>query len=135
MDEAKRQLIHNWLTRAKSDLTAAQTLYDHAQLDTAIYHCQQTGEKVIKAFLIFCDEPLHRTHDVESLILIANSYDDQFVAWHFAGSLLTPYATAYRYPAEPFQLQPTQQEFEHILLTVKALYEFVLSRLPADTHP
>lgn len=135
MDEAKKQLIQNWLTRAKSDLRAAQILSANAQLDTAIYHCQQAGEKAVKAFLVFCDEPLHRTHDVESLILIANGYNAQFLSWQSTGSLLTPYATAYRYPAEPFYGQPTQQEFDDAFITVDALFAFVLSVLPADTHP
>ncbi len=135
MDKAKQQLVQNWLIRARSDLEAAAVLAANAQLDTAVYHCQQSGEKAVKAFLVFCDEPLHRTHDVESLILIASCYDAHFADWQATGSLLTPYATAYRYPSEPFQAQPSPQEFDDALNAAQNLYAFVLASLPVGTHP
>ena len=36
-------------------------------LDTAIYHCQQAAEKVIKGWLQSQDDPFPKTHDVEVL--------------------------------------------------------------------
>ena len=36
-------------------------------LDTAVYHCQQAGEKAVKAFLTFHDCEFERIHDVERL--------------------------------------------------------------------
>jgi HEPN domain-containing protein len=57
MDEAKRELVQSWLTKAQHDLAAARKLSDEpdSYLDTAIYHCQQAAEKVIKGFLVFHD--------------------------------------------------------------------------------
>ena len=54
MDNTRRALLRSWLTKAASDLKSARVLgsVDDAPLDTAIYHCQQTAEKAVKAFLV-----------------------------------------------------------------------------------
>jgi len=47
-------LLRSWLTKAASDLRGTRILgsADDAPLDTAIFHCQQTAEKAVKAFLV-----------------------------------------------------------------------------------
>ena len=59
MDEADLELVRDWLTRAHQDLRAALILAaaEDAPLDVAIYHCQQAGEKAVKAYLQWRDEP------------------------------------------------------------------------------
>ena len=45
-----------WLEFANADLETASFLYDKQyprQLEIICYHCQQAGEKAIKAFYIF----------------------------------------------------------------------------------
>jgi HEPN domain-containing protein len=46
--------IKAWLNKASSDLLAPQILVEHSThaLGPAAFHCQQTAEKVLKAFLI-----------------------------------------------------------------------------------
>jgi HEPN domain-containing protein len=58
MDEAKRELVQNWLTKAQRDLAAARKFSTEPDpyLDTAIYHCQQAAEKAVKGFLVFHDQ-------------------------------------------------------------------------------
>lgn len=67
MDEAARELVRNWLTRASHDLQAARTLAAGKEplLDTAIYHCQQAAEKAVKGWLQSQDNPFPKTHDIE----------------------------------------------------------------------
>ena len=50
MDEAKRDLVRSWLTKAQHDLASSRKLSADPDpyLDTAIYHCQQAAEKVVK---------------------------------------------------------------------------------------
>ncbi len=45
MDEAKRDLVRAWLTKARRDLLSARVLAAGSEpiLDTAVYHCQQAG--------------------------------------------------------------------------------------------
>jgi HEPN domain-containing protein len=69
-DEAKLELVRDWLSRASRDLAAARALaaLDPPLLDAAIYHCQQTAEKAVKAWLQFQDDAFAKTHDIEDLV-------------------------------------------------------------------
>ena len=135
MNETKRQLIESWLTKARNDLTSAQVLGTNPVplLDTGIYHCQQAAEKAIKGYLVFADEHFPRTHDLETLINLAIPHEGSFVGWIDVARQLTPYATLYRYPGPV--ANPNRHQFDQALLQATQLYHFVLSLLPAETHP
>ena len=62
--------IKAWLDKASSDLLAAQILIEHSALalGPAAFHCQQTAEKVFKAFLIFKAVPFARVHNLVYLL-------------------------------------------------------------------
>jgi len=135
MNEAKQELVKNWLIKAKHDLAAARKLSSEPEpnLDTAIYHCQQGGEKAIKGFLVFHDQRFDKTHEIETLILLATKFAPSLKDWLDAGERLTHYATAYRYPGE--SLEPSREEFQHALKSSEDFYSFILSLLPSDVHP
>ena len=73
MDKADLGLVRDWLTRAHHDLRASRILAaaEDAPLDVAIYHCQQAGEKALKAFLQWRDEPFTKTHNLRALVIQA----------------------------------------------------------------
>jgi hypothetical protein len=100
MNEPKRQLVQAWLTKARRDLTSAHVLAAQVEplLDTAVYHCQQAGEKAVKAFLTFNDCEFERIHDVERLVHLAISYESRFGAFVSDARLLTPYARFFAIP-------------------------------------
>ena len=100
MDDAKRELVKAWLIKAQHDSAAAHKLAaePNAYLDAAIYHCQQTAEKAIKAFLVFHDQRFEKTHDLKILAGLAQPFEVQFASWLNAAILLTPYVTTFRYP-------------------------------------
>jgi HEPN domain-containing protein len=135
MDDAKRELVQIWLTKAQHDLAAARKLSadPNPYLDMAIYHCQQVAEKAVKGFLVFHDQRFDKTHDIESLISLAMPFKEGFSSWLGAGQRLTPYAGMFRYPGE--RLEPDRPEFEQALQEAQGLYDFVVSLLPPDVHP
>lgn len=55
--DAKRTLTRKWVMKARRDLLSAKKLSrgKDPYLDTAIYHCQQTTEKIIKGWLVYHD--------------------------------------------------------------------------------
>lgn len=116
-------------------MAAARKLSDDPDpyLDTAIYHCQQAAEKSIKGFLVFHDQCFEKTHDIRLLLALAAALEPQFTAWQEAGTRLTPYASAYRYPSEV--LEPDQDEFDGALEAAEQLQAFVLNLLPIEVHP
>jgi len=135
MDDAKRELIQMWLIKAQHDLASARKLAADPDpiLDTAIYHCQQAGEKAVKGFLAFHDHPLEKTHNVRTLVTLAQSYDGGFASWREAGEQLTPYAMAFRYPAAA--PEPDQETFVAAEQAAADLFAFVCSRLPKEVQP
>jgi HEPN domain-containing protein len=135
MDEAKRELVHNWLLKASHDLAAARVLAqgDQPILDVAIYHCQQAAEKTVKAFLVFQDEFPDRTHDVDVLIQKATRFEPGLIALRAAAIRLTPYATLFRYP-RPINV-PERNQVEEALNDAAGIYNQVLSVLPPEVRP
>jgi HEPN domain-containing protein len=90
--DAKDELVRAWLTRASHDLAAARLLGERLG-DVAVYHCQQTAEKSLKAFLVYHDQKVEKTHDVGLLIERAAIIEPGFESWLDMGERLTPYAT------------------------------------------
>jgi HEPN domain-containing protein len=62
----------------------------NAPLDTAIYHCQQTAEKAVKAFLVSHGVTPEKTHDVRKLAVRASSFEAGFNAFIDSAAVLTP---------------------------------------------
>lgn len=135
MDQEKKELVQIWLIKAQHDLAAARKLSTEpdSYLDTAIYHCQQAAEKVVKGFLVFHDQRFEKTHDIEALISLAIPFATMLNDWLGVGQHLTPYATLFRYPGEKFE--PDRIEFDQALKNADELYQFILSLLPAEVHP
>ncbi len=135
MDEAKRELVQQWLRKASHDLIAARSLSrtEPTVRDVAIYHCQQAAEKALKAFLVFNDREPDLTHDVDRLLVQAAALNSSFAASRPAGRRLTPYATLYRYPSG--SLEPSLEHLNEALLDAASIFDQTLSFLPVDVHP
>jgi len=89
MDDSLLELVRDWLTRANHDLRSARALaaLEEPLLDTAIYHCQQTAEKSVKAWLQSKDDPFPKTHDLEALVKQAESINPDFRRFAKAASV------------------------------------------------
>jgi HEPN domain-containing protein len=134
--EINNGLVRAWLQKAANDLVSAKKLSGADDpLDTAIYHCQQASEKAVKAYLCYAGAQIEKTHDVERLIKLAARHLPEFSQWLDEAEIVTPYATRFRYPMEDTPMEPERPEFEEALDATQRLYDFVLSVLPAETHP
>ena len=137
MDDTRKELLRSWLTKAASDVRSARVLgsADDAPLDTAIYHCQQTAEKAVKAFLVSKEVSPEKTHDIRKLTLEAAVHEPRFNEVMDMAVSLTPYAWEFRYPDDLAETYPTREEFDEALQHAQAIYDFVLNLLPADARP
>jgi len=70
MDDVKRLAIERWLVKANNDLRTAQTMItvEDPPTDTVCFHAQQCAEKALKAFLVFQDVHVERTHSLPRLV-------------------------------------------------------------------
>lgn len=130
MDDAKTKEIRQWLIKAEHDLGSARWLLtgDAPFLDTAVYHCQQTAEKALKAYLTLRDTPFQKVHDLTALIEQCEGLDRTFEQIRDACEILTPYATAFRYPGDV--LEPDLSDVEEALRLAKIVLDFVHQRMP-----
>ena len=137
MDDTRRALLRSWLTKAASDLKSARVLgsVDDAPLDTAIYHCQQTAEKAVKAFLVSKELSPEKTHDIRRLTIEAAGHEPRFNEMMELAVSLTPYAWEFRYPDDLADTYPTREEFDEALQHAQAIFDFVLSPLPKEARP
>ncbi len=137
MDKALVPTVLAWLNKAQHDLIAAKATaaIGVIALDAAIYHCQQAGEKAIKGYLVAQGHPIQKTHDLKVLIPVCASYEPAFAGWMVEAAMLAPLAFMFRYPDDLNNLEPNQGEFDQALDAAQRLFDFVLSRLPPETHP
>jgi len=130
--DAKRSLTRKWIMKARRDLLSAKKLAKGKEpyLDTAIYHCQQATEKIVKGWLVYHDLSFEKTHDLRLLVTMASEVEPKFTSWFDVAEQVTPYATAYRYPGEV--LEPTEEEYLQAYKAAGKFYEFVCSLLPTE---
>lgn len=102
MDDAKKHEIRQWLIKANHDLGSAKRLISGKKpfLDTAVYHCQQAAERALKAYLTVQDTPFQKVHDLNVLIEQCIELEKTFAQLRDISEILTPYATAFRYPGD-----------------------------------
>ena len=97
-----KDLVREWLQKAKQDLSSAKFLSDMKPLPKDIigFHCQQAVEKCMKAFLVLHNIEPPRSHDLLFLKTKCQSMgglteiDDTILI------RLNPYSVEHRYPGE-----------------------------------
>lgn len=122
----KPELYAQWLMYAETDIKAAHTLSEFDDLrGPVLYHAQQSVEKALKAFLIYKQRPVEKTHNLLDLTKACMAVDESFKALQPAAAELSPYATISRYPNESFcadamKVESAMKQALSILKTVKA---------------
>jgi HEPN domain-containing protein len=135
MKSPKIKEVQAWLAKAFHDLSSADWLLSSPDnLYNAVgFHCQQTAEKALKAYLVWQDEPFEKTHSLVALAGKCLRFDETFEELRQAATTLTPYAVTFRYPGDLPEL--TKEEADSALVYARQVLEFVYQRLPAETHP
>jgi len=132
MDEAKVHEIWQWLIKAKHDIGSAKRLAagEEPFFDTAVYHCQQAVEKALKAYLTLKDTPFQKVHDLSALIEQCIPFDSTFDGLRNVAEVLTPYATAFRYPGDV--LEPDPSDVAEAIRMAEYVIDFIYQRMPAE---
>ena len=134
MDEEKKRAVQSWLLKAQRDLASAQRLAEDGEplLDTAVYHCQQAAEKVLKGFLVFEGRHVRKTHDLAVLLVEASRIAAGYQPLDDAADRLTGYAVLFRYPGDV--MEPTQAEYDQAYQDASEFVRVTLSLIPAEAH-
>lgn len=77
----ERELVQQWLTKAEQDLRAADgdlNVLDPAIPEDACFHCQQTTEKALKAYLVYRNVEFAWSHEIEYLLTLCVEQCESF---------------------------------------------------------
>ena len=120
--------IKKWIIKGDHDLGTAKITYMHIPeyLDTVTFHCQQTVEKYLKAYLIFQSTEFRFSHDLIYLLDLITKKDSDFESYYDIISELQGYAIEIRYPNETIYL--SHEKVENALMLAKNLREFVIKK-------
>ena len=126
--KTKKELIDNWIKRAKKDLlTAEHELSFHdAVTESICFHCQQATEKFLKAYLVFLDISFAKTHEIGELIIKCEDKDKEISVFKEEADKLTDYAVDIRYPEETFE--PPITEAKEAFKVAKKIRDYVLDK-------
>jgi HEPN domain-containing protein len=101
-EEVLRELVEQWVAKAELDYEAASRLiHDEIPLrEIVAFHCQQTAEKYLKAFLVRYRVEFPKTHNLGELLdFVARVAPDMVTSLEQA-VVLTPYGVDIRYPGD-----------------------------------
>jgi len=126
---------HAWLQLAVQDLRRVRLLLaaTPADVEGALFHCQQAAEKALKGFLAWHDIQFRRVHDLGELGRQCAQLDPTLKELVQRASSLSEYAVRFRYPGAPYQ--PTQLEAQTAEELSREVVEAILNRLPGEARP
>jgi HEPN domain-containing protein len=118
------ELVKEWFYHSDQDLSTAEFLANnmHPVPDEIVcFHCQQSAEKDLKAFLVKNDIEPPKTHDLRALIKMCESICSEFSILLSKCSFLNQYGVMPRYPGD---LQITSDDVKIALRYAKDIKEF-----------
>ena len=119
-------LLEQWLYKAEEDLGSAQYLLGGNFYSTAIYHTQQAAEKAFKAYCVYVNIAIPRTHNLDILCQLCQSTGTDFSNIYLYAIDLNGLDVAFRYPN--VQLEPTQIDVQNAIQLASDILDFVKSK-------
>lgn len=116
-----------WLKISKEDLAMAKLALPNELFSSVAYHCQQSAEKSLKAYLVFKKQKTIKTHDLYRITEMCIKLDKNFDKLYQKIRYLNPFSTKFRYPTE-FDI-PDFDEAKLAIKYAKSIFKFVLKKI------
>lgn len=120
---------YDWLDRAGEDiLSAGELMQNDNCYNAAAFHCQQTIEKALKAYILLKSDQLMDGHNLPWLCKRAMRYDKRFSEWLDQSAVLSRCYIETRYPAD----LPLDLDFAKVMeyfRMAKAMYLFICAEV------
>lgn len=127
MSHEQKDFIKKWFEKAEHDMETAELLIELKPLilDVACFHCQQAVEKYMKAFLVYNNIDIERTHNLNLLKKQCSKIDIAFENFNF--SKLNEFAVNVRYPDD--YLQPDLKETKEYYSMALDIQKLVMNKI------
>lgn len=120
---------YDWLDRAGEDLICAQRLIqDDFTYNSTAFHCQQTIEKALKAYILFRSNRLVDGHNLTWLLRQAARYNSHYNDWLKVTAKLNRAYIEARYPAD-IPLELGYQEIHNCYEVTKEIYGYICNEV------
>ena len=120
---------NDWILFASADLQASKMLIDSDfALAIVFYHCQQSAEKSLKAYLNYRNNRIPKTHDLVGLLNCCILLDSEFKRLAIDAYDLNPFSTSTRYPDDAYFL-PDVATAKVCIKQAEKILEFVKQRI------
>jgi len=119
-----------WFKRAEDDLSVARALSDKKAFFPHIvaYHCHESAEKALKAFLIARQTPYPKTHDLVVLLNLSKNILPEFNILAPPVSNLNPLYIEEKYPFEPVE-DYCDKQLRSFVTSAKQIFDFVKAKI------
>jgi HEPN domain-containing protein len=123
--------VAEWVQYAQEDYNLAVTIVKtHSPYPVPIrivcYQCQQSAEKILKAYMIAKEGERTKTHDLEKLLEQCARHSSDFSRFDTACATLSTYVAASRYPSN---MGLTELRMKQAMRDAFRILEFVKSKL------
>lgn len=107
------EIARQWLAKADNDLLNADNNLksESVPFDTVCFHCQQSAEKMLKAYMVANRQSYPITHNLLLLLEQILAINPKAETLRDVLVLLTPYAVEIRYPDDYF-MPPAEDALE-----------------------
>jgi HEPN domain-containing protein len=128
-EEAKKELVRQWLGKARQDLEAAAALLAHDPpfLYPVCFHAQQAAEKYLKAFLTWHQIEFPKTHSIKELLDLAAGANASLADSLREAVVLTPFGVDLRYPGDA--PEPNEEEAKQAFAMARQVERVLLDML------
>jgi HEPN domain-containing protein len=130
MDLIKANKIQKWLDFAREDLEVAEHILNEIEFTVfraVCFNSQQSAEKYLKAYQLYFDLEIVKTHDINHLISTLNEFDSEVKQLDIFAKQLTNYAVKYRYPDDFDDL--TKSNADDSVEIAKQIQQFILTKI------
>jgi HEPN domain-containing protein len=121
--------IEEWVSIAQSDYDYAlktSKIFYPVPIEMICYHCQQSVEKILKAYSLAKGNKLTKTHDLEVLIEQCKQHSPDFDKYTKICTKITSYVAISRYPPK---IEITPEDMKIALNNTRDILEFTKSKL------
>ncbi|MFN3652944.1 MAG: HEPN domain-containing protein [Armatimonadota bacterium] len=121
-------IVQDWVDKAEADFAGAETLDGRQSAplpDLVCYHCQQSAEKYLKAYLLARGASPPRIHDLVQLLNLCCVFDPSLSTLSAEIQALDAYGVMIRYPG----MSATVQESKDALRFARTIRAGLRSRL------
>jgi HEPN domain-containing protein len=120
--------VVKWIRFAQNDYEAATRESRHFRppLEVVCYHCQQSAEKILKAYIIAKTGTRRKTHELEDLLGDCLPHSVDFESLRGCCKDLNPYIILARYPTD---IDPTEYHMQQALKDASQILEFTKAKL------